>query len=119
MKREEDKHFRKIHARMQAHLDVLKQGDAYRKLSPDEKFLLARDKGKWEKTPSMPLAALFGDIETIKTLISDDRLKQFNTGAKNCALARALPAPAPAWRQTPSRSTTDHAAYTGVTTPAP
>ncbi len=105
MKREEGKHFRKIHARMQAHLDVLKQVDAYRKLSPHETFLLARDKGKWEETPSTPLAALFGDIETIKTLISDDRLQQFNTGAKNGALARALPAPAPAWRQTASRST--------------
>jgi len=118
MKREEGKHFRKIHARMQAHLDVLKQGDAYRKLSPHEKFLLARDKGKWEETPSMPLAALFGDIETIKTLISDDRLQQFNTGAKNGTCTTGA-GPRPRVETNTLQKYTDHAAYTGVTTPAP
>lgn len=59
-----------VKARKQAHLDSMKRAEAWRRLSPHERYLAARDQPQWKETPSIPLAALFGDTDEIKVLIA-------------------------------------------------
>ena len=63
------RHRRKVKARKQAQLDAIRRVDAWRALSPHERYLSARGQENWKHIPDLPLAALFKDTETIKALI--------------------------------------------------
>jgi ankyrin repeat protein len=64
------RHRRKVKARKRAELDATKRADAWRALSPHEKYLTARGQENWKDIPNLPLAALFRDTEMIKELIA-------------------------------------------------
>jgi ankyrin repeat protein len=64
------RHRRKIKARKRAEVEAIKRVNAWRALSPHERYLIARSEENWKYIPDLPLAALFKDTETIKELIS-------------------------------------------------
>lgn len=64
------RHRRKVKARKQAQLDAVRRAEAWSKLSSHERYQLARSQ-EWENTPSLPLAAVFRDTETIKAMIAE------------------------------------------------
>jgi ankyrin repeat protein len=64
------RHRRHKNAQREAHLDVLKRGEAWNALSPHEKYLTARTLETWKHLPNLPLAAFFRDAETIKAMIA-------------------------------------------------
>src|SRR5580704_4948307 len=63
------RHRRKVKARKRAQRDATKRFDAWRALSPHERYLTARGWNDWKHIPDLPLAALFQDTETMKALI--------------------------------------------------
>jgi ankyrin repeat protein len=63
------RHRRKVKAHKQAQLDAIKRVDAWKALSPHERYLSALGQENWKHIPDLPLAALFQDTETIKVLI--------------------------------------------------
>src|ERR1700732_2378798 len=63
------RHRRKVKAREQAQLDAIKRVEAWKVLSPHERYLSTRGQENWKHIPNLPLAALFQDTETIKALI--------------------------------------------------
>jgi ankyrin repeat protein len=48
----------------------MRQAEAWKKLSPHERYVAARGQEQWKATPSIPLAAVFGDTKEIKALIA-------------------------------------------------
>lgn len=53
-----------------AYLDSVKQNEEWGALSPHEKYLAVRGRENWKHIPDLPLASIFQDTETTKTLIA-------------------------------------------------
>ena len=70
MSKRKNEHSKRFNARVKAQSEGMRQADAYLKLGPHERFLLNRDREMWREIPSLTLAAIFKDIQTIEALIS-------------------------------------------------
>src|SRR5262245_1356691 len=45
--------------------------EEYGQLTPRERYLRARESPTWKQTPALALACLFGDADTVKSLIAE------------------------------------------------